>query len=296
MADLDIELLRTCLALAETESFTAAGDRLGATQSAVSVRLKKLEERLGRRLFDRTPRSVTPTPFGAGFVVEARRIVALHDDVLARATAATPTRRLSIGVSEHATGGRLVAVLAALRDLMPGLSVSVTLGLSEELFADWEAGRHDAVVARRILRPGQPPGAGRVLFPDDLVWAASPDLVRRPGEPVPLAVIARPCRVHDTALDAIERADLPWTMAFVSRDLVAVQAAIEAGLGVGCIGRSAVPNGALILGRADGLPDLPESEIVFHADARDRSLRPTLDRIAEAFRPAFADVAAPRRA
>ncbi|MDK9698372.1 MAG: LysR family transcriptional regulator, partial [Siculibacillus sp.] len=64
MADLDIDLLRTFVALAETESFTGAGERLGATQSAVSVRLKKLEDRLGHRLFDRTPRSVAPTPFG----------------------------------------------------------------------------------------------------------------------------------------------------------------------------------------------------------------------------------------
>ena len=61
MADLDIELLRTFVALAETESFTQAGDALGATQSTVSVRLKKLEERLGRRLFERTPRAVART-------------------------------------------------------------------------------------------------------------------------------------------------------------------------------------------------------------------------------------------
>ncbi|WP_333823692.1 LysR family transcriptional regulator [Pinisolibacter sp.] len=296
MADLDIDLLRTFVALAETESFTAAGARLGATQSAISVRLKKLEDRLGRRLFDRTPRSVMPTHFGEGFLTEARRLLAVHDDVFARATAAAPTRRLSLGVSEHATGGHLPRVMRALRDLMPGLSVSVTLGLSEDLVADWEAGRHDAVVVRHIGRPGVPKITGRRLFSDDLVWAAAPDLLRRPGEPIPLAVIARPCRIHELAIDSMEKAGLPWVMAFVSRDLLAIQAAVEAGLGIGCVGRSAVPPGAIVLGTEDGFPALPESEIVFHADARDRTLAPALDRIADAFRAVPAPPLPRRRA
>ena len=283
MPDLDIDLLRTFVALAETESFTAAGERLGATQSAVSVRLKKLEDRLGRRLFDRTPRSVALTFFGESFLSEARRILAVHADVLARATARSPSRHLSLGVSEHATGGRLPAVLRALRDLMPGLSLSVTLGLSEELTADWEAGRHDAVVVRRLGRTTAASGPGRQLFPDDLVWCAVPELVRRAGDPVPLAVIARPCKLMETAVEAMEAAGLPWTLAFVSRDLVAVQAAVEAGLGIGCVGRSAVPPGAVVLGAEDGLPPLPESEIVLLADGRDRGLAPAFDLIADAF-------------
>lgn len=296
MADLDIELLRTFVALAETESFTQAGDLLGATQSAVSVRLKKLEDRLGRRLLDRSPRSVTPTPFGVTFLADARRILALHDDALARATTAAPPRRLALGISEHATGGRLPVMLRALRDLMPGLSVTVTLGLSEELVAEWEAGRHDAVVVRRILRPGAPPMPGRRLFVDDLVWAISPDLPWSPGDPVPLAAIARPCKVHELATEALEASGRPWSLAFLSRDLVAVQAAIEAGLGIGCVGRSAVPPGALVLGPESGLPALPASEVVFHTDARDRALGPALDRIAETFRAVPVETPARRRA
>lgn len=296
MADLDIELLRTFVALAETESFTAAGARLGATQSTISVRLKKLEDRLGRRLFDRTPRSVSPTVFGEGFLSEARRVLAVHDDVMARATAVAPTRRLSLGVSEHATGARLSGVLRSLRDLMPGLSPSVTLGLSEELVADWEAGRHDAVVVRRLGRASAEPGGGRQLFPDDLVWCAAPDLVRRAGEPMPLAVISRPCRLMEVAVQTMEAAGLPWRLAFVSRDLVAVQAAVEAGLGVGCVGRASVPAGAVVLGVEDGLPPLPESEIVLLADGRDPSLGPAFDLIADAFNVVVGEPRLQRRA
>ncbi len=293
MADLDIELLRTFVALAETESFTQTGDALGATQSTVSVRLKKLEERLGRRLFERTPRAVTVTPFGETFLFDARRILALHDDALARAVRVAPQRRIALGVSEHATGGRLAEIFEALRGAVPGLSVSVTLGLSEDLIDDFQAGRCDAVVIRRTRRPEGPDRGGRVLFHDDLVWAQSPILPWRPGEPIPLAAIARPCRVHELAHDALESAGLAFVTAFVSRDLAAVQAAVAAGLGIGCMGRSAVPASAVVLGPEAGLPDLPSSEIVLFA-ARDPSLAPLFERIAAAFRriPAAAE---PRR-
>ncbi|MCE1235615.1 MAG: LysR family transcriptional regulator [Hyphomicrobiales bacterium] len=282
MADLDIELLRTFVALAETESFTAAGLRLGATQSTISVRLKKLEDRLGRRLFERTPRAVLATPFGEAFQVDARRILALHDDAVARATCARPLRRISLGVSEHATGGRLPMVMKALHGAVPDLQIAVTLGSSEDLRDDFENGRFEAVVIRRTLRDGGP-SDGRRLFVDDLVWAMSPDCPWTPGRTIPLVAIARPCRVHEHAHEALTRSGLPFYPAFVSRDLVAVQAAVAAGLGVGCLGRSAAPEGAMILGPGQGFPELPQNEIVLFA-VRDASLAPIFERLAEAFR------------
>lgn len=282
MADLDIELLRTAVALADHASFTLAGDRLGATQSTISMRLKKLEDRLGRRLFDRTPRAVATTPFGESFLPDARRILALHDEALARATRAAPARRIALGVSEHATGGRLPEILKALHGSTPELQVSVTLGLSEELREAFEAGRFDGAVIRRALRP-EARNDGTFLFADDLVWAMAPECPWAPGEPIPLCAIARPCRVHETAHEALTGAGLPFVSAFVSRDLVAVQAAVAAGLGIGCMGRSAVPEGAILLGPEEGLPGLPRSEIVLFAE-RDRTLTPIFARIADAFR------------
>lgn len=293
--DLDIELLRTFVSLTETESFTASGDALGATQSTISMRLKRLEDRLGHRLFDRTPRAVVTTPFGQGFLSDARRLLALHDDVVRRATGEARIRRLALGVSEHATGGRLPEVLRHLRTGAPDLRPAVTLGNSEELLADFEIGRFDAVVIRRTRLPGSPPLEGRRLFEDDMVWCAGPDLAWEMGEVLPLALIARPCRVHETAATALETEGIDAYAAFVSRDLVAVQAAVAAGLGIGCMGRSAVPQGCRILDRRDGLPDLPTSEIILHA-RRDRTLADVFDHVADAFRGVPAEAALRRRA
>ncbi|WP_181704580.1 LysR substrate-binding domain-containing protein [Chthonobacter rhizosphaerae] len=275
---LDIDLLRTFAAVADTASFTAAGHQVGATQSAVSVRLKKLEERLGRPLLERTPRSVELTTFGSRFLVDARRVLAAHDDALRRALVGDTAVSLSIGVSEHAGGLSLARALAEVRGLMPRLTLKVMLGLSDELTGDYEAGRLDAIVIRRT--PG--PGAGRVLYRDDLVFVGAPDLDWRPGEPVPLVSVDPPCNTRQAAIRALDEAGVPWTDAFVSRGVAAVQAAAAAGLGIACLGRRFRPEGTTVLGRESGLPALPESEVAVLDSTRDAAASLAVRRIADA--------------
>mgnify|MGYP000932417685 CR=1 FL=1 len=82
--DLDCDLLRCFLAVAETRGFTAAGERIGLTQSGISVRIRRLEERLGRRLLERNTRQVALTEGGELFLSYARRMVDLNDEAVGR--------------------------------------------------------------------------------------------------------------------------------------------------------------------------------------------------------------------
>lgn len=284
---LDIDLLRSFVAVADTQSFTVAGLQVGATQSAVSVRLKKLEERLGRVLFERTPRSVELTPAGRSFLPDARRILAAHDDALRRAIVGEAAVSLAIGVAEHAGGLTLAPALARVRGLMPRLKIEVQLGLSDVLLAAFDAGRLDAVVIRRA------PGGerGRTLYRDDLCFCAAPDLDWRPGEPVPLVGVESPCNTRLTVVRALDGAGIPWTEVFVSRGVAAVQAAAAAGLGIACLGRRFRPAGTVILGRESGLPALPSSEVVLLESARDPAARMAVAGIADALVAAVAEEA-----
>lgn len=275
---LDIDLLRTFTAVADTASFTAAGQRVGATQSAVSVRLKKLEDRLGRPLLERTPRSVELTAFGRRFLADARKVLATHDDALRRALVGDAAVSLTIGVSEHAGGLSMAGALAEVRGLMPGLRLKVLLGLSEPLSADYKAGRLDAAVIRRTVGGSE----GRSLYRDDLVWSAAPDLAWRPGEPVPLAVVEEPCNNRTLTLRALDEAGLAWTEAFVTRDVAAVQAAATAGLGIACLGGRFRPPGTVALGKESGLPTLPPSEVAVLDSTREPAARLALARIIDA--------------
>ena len=82
MRHLDLALLRTFVAVAETTSATRAADRVHLTQAAVSQQIKRLEDGLGRPLFDRDQRRFRLTPTGERLVVQARRLLNLNDEIL----------------------------------------------------------------------------------------------------------------------------------------------------------------------------------------------------------------------
>lgn len=80
--DLDLRLLRHFVAVAEELHFSRAAQRLFVAQQAVSRDVRKLEDRVGTPLFDRTSRRVALTPAGRRLLVRARQILSLHDETL----------------------------------------------------------------------------------------------------------------------------------------------------------------------------------------------------------------------
>ena len=151
MRSLDLDQLRTFVIAADLRSFTAAGDCLNATQSAVSLRIAKLEGQLGRTLLARTPRSVSLTPEGARFLEHARAILDAHDAALSQLTAADVDTGsvLRLAVSDHAVGAGLASVLASLKAALPGQKWEVTVGLSAEMRNLYDAGDADAAIVRQ---------------------------------------------------------------------------------------------------------------------------------------------------
>lgn len=83
MTTLDVDAVQAFVTIADLQSFTRAAETLGTTQGAISVKLKRLEERLGQRLLERTPRSVRLSAQGAVFLTPAREFLAAHDRAMA---------------------------------------------------------------------------------------------------------------------------------------------------------------------------------------------------------------------
>lgn len=276
---LDVPLLRAFVAVAEQSGFTSAGDFLGATQSAVSLRIRKLEERIGRRLFERSPQSVRLTRFGTEFLLDARQILSAHDKVAHRLAAQDAPVTVSLAISDHAAGARLPDILGFLARRHPGILLTVAVGLSSAI----EDVAADVTILRR-LSAGQ---HGEPIFSDRLAWIAAPDLDWTAGDPVPLVALDATCQVRAAAIAALEAADLPWREAFRGAGVAAVQAAAAAGLGIACLDRRNLPAGCVTLGAESGLPDLPASEFLVHW----RNPRPELADFALSLKAAFANSA-----
>lgn len=258
--DLDLDLLRCFVTVAERGGFTSSGAALGLTQSAVSLKVKRLEDLIGRRVFNRTSRSVALTRDGEALLGYARRILALNDEAVRRMVAPAVAGRLRLGVADHFVPRTLAPLLARFSRVYPEVRLEVEVGRSHELRAEQEAGRLDLVLGKR--RDGET--AGRPIFTEAVVWAAAPDFSAPEGRPLPLALLPPGCMFRDRALAALGRANLAHEVVFVSASLLGVAAAAQAGFAVTVLGRGGFLPGLV---EVPGLPALGTAEMCVFGDA-----------------------------
>ncbi|KGV51852.1 LysR family transcriptional regulator [Burkholderia pseudomallei] len=279
MKPLDLDAVRAFVLVAELASFTRAADALGTTQSAVSLKLKRLEAQLGKPLLERTPRRVTLAAVGAAFLPAARELLDAHERALTALSSAQ--RRLVIGVSEHVAVPDLPAVLTGLNRHDPGLALEMHVGMSAGLLAQYDERRLDAAFVRHEPGEDPPRDDATLLFTEPLAWLAAPSWTPRADEPLPLAVLAGPCGVRAAALRALERAGVRWRERFTGGGVAAVVAAAAAGLAVCPLARRVAPRSLVDVGARLRLPALPDSQVALYSRVRDARSIDTLRRFAD---------------
>lgn len=284
-AALDIDALRALVLVAEYRSFTRAAEALSTSQAAISLRLKRLEARLDRRLLERTPRLVRLTPDGETLVAESRHVLAAHDAALA-ALSAKPKRPLVLGISDQAVGAQLPGLLGRVRSRLPGVKLEVRIGLSRDLSELYDGGRLDAAVLHQVggQKDVRPPRGAELLLKDRLGWFAAPGFEWRSGEPLPLVALAAPCSVRAAGIRALGQARIAWTEAFTGGGVSALAAALSAGLGVAVLGRRARLPGMVELTKRQRLPALPATAVLLLSRVSDPLLSRALREIASAIR------------
>jgi DNA-binding transcriptional LysR family regulator len=260
---LDLDAVQAFIHIAEFGSFTRAAEVMNTTQGAISLKLKRLEERLGWRLVERTPRHVELSVRGATFLEHARELLAVHDRALAMFAAVR--QRLTLGISDHVAGPELAALIARMNAHDPQLLIEIHIASSGDLLLGFDRREYDAVLVR--LHSGRTDG--EVLTHENFGWFAAPAWQHRPGEPLPLATMAQPCGVRALAAQLLDEAGVPWTEVFVGGGVPAVAAAVMAGLGVAALAPRMLAFGAVDVGPALGLPQLPPLPILLHSRVRD---------------------------
>lgn len=280
--NLDIDLLRTLVAIADAGSFTAAAERVGRTQSAVSMQVRRLEEQLERPLFERDGRSVAFTAAGQDLLVYARRILRLQDAALSSLREPEMEGVVRIGIPDDYVGVFMPPILARFAQSHPRVQVDLRCDTSDRLRDSIMSGEIDlAVVTCGALTDESQP-----LKKESVVWAAPRDH-RVEDEPVlPLALFAPPCHVRETTIAALDAMDRPHRIAYVSPSLMGLFAALNAGLALTTIGRSATLPGMRILGPTEGFPTLPDIVLTLERTPRERSaaVEALAEHIVELFR------------
>ena len=276
---LDVDAVRAFVLVADLGSFTRAADVLETAQASVSLKLKRLERALGCRLLERTPRHVALTLRGAQFIGPARDLLAAHGRAR-ESLAVTPPRVVRVGVSDHVAGPDLPLILSRLAGQDGRPVAEVHLAPSREVEGLFERKALDAAVIRHEGAKAK----GRTLFEDEVGWFASPAFAPPAGAPLPLANLAAPCGQRAVAIQALDKAKVPWREVFVGGGVMSVGAALTAGIAVAALAARVAPAGSIDVGRRLGLPTLPRSRVILLSRVTEKEQQQALRVLLSAFR------------
>lgn len=254
---LDADQLKTFVAIVDSGSFTRAADMVHKTQSAVSMQMKRLEERVGRSLFARDGRQARLTEDGERLLDYARRIVRLNLECVSSFAEADLKGRVSLGVPDDYADRYLPEILARFARSNPKAEVTVICEPTPMLAARIETGDLDlAVVTHVETRKGS-----EIIRLEPLLWVTSARHDVHADDPIPLALGCASCNWRMAAVEGLEKQGKTFRVLYSSWNSSAVGAAVLAGLAISVLPESAVRPGMRILGSQDGFPPLPTVRI-----------------------------------
>ena len=210
---IDIDQLRTFIAIAETGSFTKAAEFVHKTQSAVSMQMKRLEERLDRPIFARDGRASKLTEDGERLLDYARRIVKLNVEALAAFSTAELSGRVRLGVPDDYADRYLPEIMARFSRAYPGVELTVTCQSSVELMELIDDNELDlAIVTNCERRPVE------VFRRERLLWVSSNRHSVHLEERLPLALGRPSCVWRRSAIECLEASERPYRVLFRSEE------------------------------------------------------------------------------
>lgn len=278
--DINLELIRCFVVVAECKSFTDAGERLHKSQSAISVRMKKLETLLGRQLLIRNSRSVELSSAGELFFPYAMRLLHLNEEAIGALQAPEVAGKLRIGLVEYFAAHRLPALLVDIQRKFPAVEMQIRLGLSSELFRALDANEVDVIIAKADdSRSGGIPVLDETLHwvhcmdTPPLMLQDEFDTTQGATAPLvlPLCLMPEPCIYRHRAVSALKDANLGWREVISSSSVLGLQSVIKAGLGLGVLGASCLLPEMNILNEKDGMPPLSNITLCLFGPDKEKS-------------------------
>src|SRR6185437_2733619 len=255
-APLDLDQLQSFCAIADCGSFTEAARRVNKTQSAVSMQIKRLEERLGDDLFVRDGRTVVLTEPGEALYGKARRMLKLNAEIVDMFSNEELSGSIRFGVPDDYAVRLLPKILSSFQKTHPRIVVDVRCQPSEDLLSEMKAGRYDLVVFTQGTRQE----FGELFRTERMFWVAAQGGGALRQDPLPIAGGVR-CCWKENAMEALNRAGRDYRIVYTSSNATVISSAVLADLAVGFLPESALQPGMEIISEGPGLPRLNDAQI-----------------------------------
>lgn len=255
---LDLDQLRSFVAIAELGSFTAAADYVGRTQSAVSIQVRRLEEQVGRPLFARVGRKSSLTGDGERLLTYARQLLALNEETLSAFNETELTGSVRFGLPDEYSDSLLRAILMRFSHTNPRAEVVVTCADTKMLIDFLHKDQLDLALLTHDRQQCQD---AEIVRREQLYWVTSSCNKVQLQDPIPLALGWQDCLWRSQAVAAIASAGRRYRVAYTSYNSSAVGAAVLAGLAVSVLPECALRPGMRVLSEKEGFPALKAVDI-----------------------------------
>ncbi len=265
---LDVESMRTFLAVLDWGSMTRAATHLDLTQSAVSWKIKRLEQRVGRPLLIRDGHELRPSHAGRILLDEARSIVEAHDRVVHLLESPEFSGRIRIGSNEEVGASRMAGILGRFKRMYPDATIEFVVNQSRLLGPLLARGAIDVAVLQVREDEVEPDDA--VLWSEQLFWATHRDMPYEDGE-VPLISYGENGFYRPVSEPILERHGIRYRYTVTAPSSTNVRAAVEAGLGVAVLGERFLTDDVIEWSRASELDPLPAATQVVRTPAGESS-------------------------
>ena len=264
MKNIPTELLRTFTTIVDLGGFTLAGALLGRSQPAISLQVKRLEDLLGIRVFQRN-NGLQVTEEGEVLLGFARRMLDINDSAVTRLAKSRISGQVRLGIPNDFEVSFLPRLLSQFGQAHPEVSLEVNCDLSVTLLKDFQQGHYDLVLATDSLEETLQPNT-EDEFHETIVWVTNGHFDWFDQQPIPLVVYPIGCRYRQQIISKLNAAGIAWRIAYSSSSLLGIQAAIEAGLGISALAQSTVPQGLHSHLKIENSPQLGHVKLVFKHD------------------------------
>lgn len=270
--NLPLDAVRSFVHVAETGSVTAAGERFGRSQPAISLQIKKLEALLDRSLFVRDNKQLRLNEDGRVFLDYAQRLLALNDEALGHFLSPKIGGIVRFGIPSEFASSILPRVIGRFRRVYPEVTLEVTSDLSQNLLRGYRQQEFDMILALH-----DEPGSSRTplsahVHDDELVWVGYSDVLDEQTT-IPLVVAPKGCIYRKRIAKKLDHREHTWNIVYTNPDVSGIKTAIEERIGITALARSTVPTGLPVLTRED-LPILGSISvsILYKRNARNPAL------------------------
>lgn len=254
---MDIELLRTFIAVVDNGSFTRAAAQIYRSQSAISMQVKRLEEELQRQLFHRSARTLKLSLDGRALVPYARQLLKLHDEAMDNILNRSQAHNIRIGCPDDYSHTLLPDLIQILRRKIPGVHISSICANSIILRQHLDDGELDMTI---ITRP-EGSTEGVLIRQEQGVWLCNdPQMINR--RPLPLALLEPGCKFHSLVIDGLQKADISYDLVCDASNCGLLIELVRRNVAVSVMAAHTAPNDMIKLTDPVGLPTLPVAEIV----------------------------------